>query len=525
MYMRFNKTYVPLIHNFLTRQIVGFALLAASVVTAWSILAMGRIDILLFVSVLAWLLAVYLTDKYTHKYPQRYFSYLFASHLKSAVVMFFVLLIWILCLPSVILPWKVLLAGNCTFVIADVLVSIPRRRFSMVAQKDLTHRTPSLDSAIESAAEKNRATDVPSIDSEDILTQLQQCMNEEEFHFAKKTIPFSTVTHGRLIIFDDLSAQSSAVAKGDSAVFFGCVRLNNVSRLNKFLLFASDCLLLGGYLVVKYTPIEKTKEKLQQRFPGILYWPAIAIYFILFCVIPKIPGFGALYFWQKISWLDKLYLSIANKRHRYISKAEVWGRLSYCGFEVISELEQENEKILIAKKTAPPIQNKKTSYYLIVSLEKVGLNGESIHTHKIRTMFPFSEFLQKRIFEDHGLAATGKFANDFRLTEYGKFMRKYWLDELPQLFDWLRGDIKLVGMRATSKHFLSLYPKELYDLYVQIKPGLIPPIFDESTRGFDQIVQVELRYLKSYEQNPLKTDIKYFFQTFRDIVFRGVRSK
>ena len=152
------------------------------------------------------------------------------------------------------------------------------------------------------------------------------------------------------------------------------------------------------------------------------------------------------------------------------------------------------------------------------------MDGKIFHTHKIRTMFPFSEFLQKRIFEDHGLASSGKFMNDFRLTEYGRFLRKYWLDELPGIFDWVRGDIKLVGLRATSRHYLSLYPKELYDLYIQIKPGLVPPIFSESTSGFDQIVKVELTYLQRYREHPVRTDIRYFMQTFKDIVFRGIRS-
>ncbi len=84
-------------------------------------------------------------------------------------------------------------------------------------------------------------------------------------------------------------------------------------------------------------------------------------------------------------------------------------------------------------------------------------------------MYPYSEFLQKQIFEDHGLVGTGKFKNDFRLTEYGKYLRRYWIDELPQIYDWPRGDIKLAGLRATSPHFLSLYPKEFIDLYIRVK--------------------------------------------------------
>jgi lipopolysaccharide/colanic/teichoic acid biosynthesis glycosyltransferase len=192
---------------------------------------------------------------------------------------------------------------------------------------------------------------------------------------------------------------------------------------------------------------------------------------------------------------------------------------------VIAESQGKGDSCLIAQRVASPVRNKRPSYYPIVALEKVGLDGGIVRTHKIRTMFPYSEFLQKRIFEDNGLAPTGKFANDFRLTEYGRFLRKYWLDEIPQIFDWLRGDVKLVGMRATSRHYLSLYPRELYDLYVQIKPGLIPPIFDESTDGLEAIAGVEMEYLRCYREQPLRTDIRYLVQTVTDIVFRGVRSK
>jgi lipopolysaccharide/colanic/teichoic acid biosynthesis glycosyltransferase len=192
---------------------------------------------------------------------------------------------------------------------------------------------------------------------------------------------------------------------------------------------------------------------------------------------------------------------------------------------VLAESKGDGELYIIAQRVSLPAQNKLPSYYLVASLEKVGLDGQIIRIHKIRTMYPFSEFIQQRIYEDHGLAPTGKFANDFRLTGYGRFFRKYWLDELPQIFDWLRGDIKLVGLRATSPHFLSLYPKKFYDLYIQIKPGLIPPVFDESIHGFDQIVEVELAYLKCYQTHPIRTDTWYLCKTLTDIVFRGVRSK
>ena len=282
---------------------------------------------------------------------------------------------------------------------------------------------------------------------------------------------------------------------------------------------------MGGYFVIRYLPLENLSNSLRRRYRGILYWLVYASHFIWYRAIPKIPFLEKLYFTPIFSWLDKIHLTIVKKRNRALAKAEVWGRLAFWGMNVIAESKGDDELFIIAQRISQPVEKKVPSFYMIAALEKVGLDGKIMHMHKIRTMYPFSEFLQKRIFEDHGLASTGKFANDFRLTDYGRFLRKYWLDELPQIFDWLRGDVKLVGMRATSPHFLSLYPQKFYDLYVQIKPGLIPPIFDENTTGLEQIVDIEFKYLASYKDHPIQTDIKYFYKTLSDIFLRGVRSK
>jgi lipopolysaccharide/colanic/teichoic acid biosynthesis glycosyltransferase len=318
---------------------------------------------------------------------------------------------------------------------------------------------------------------------------------------------------------------------GDSAkpapigLLVGRTRINDVLRLNRFMQFCAELIPMGGYFILRYEPLENVTMKLKTRYRGVFYFPVFIFHFIWYRAIPNIPWLDTLYFSPKLSWLDAIHLSLVKRRNRVLSKAEVWGRLTYYGMRVISESTRDGVRYLIAQRNEFPLQSKNPSYYPIVALEKVGLDGEMIRTHKIRTMFPFSEFIQKRIFEDHGLSATGKFANDFRLTEIGQFLRKYWLDELPQIFDWLRGDIKLVGMRATSRHFLSLYPKELYDLYIQIKPGLIPPIFSESTNSFEQIVKIEMAYLQSYRKQPFRTDFRHLLQTFTDIVFKGVRSK
>jgi lipopolysaccharide/colanic/teichoic acid biosynthesis glycosyltransferase len=305
----------------------------------------------------------------------------------------------------------------------------------------------------------------------------------------------------------------------------GTLRINDVRRLDRYLDYCAATVEMGGYLVLRYRPLENVAKELRRRHPGWRYRLAYLAHFLWYRAVPKIPFLDRLYFAPGLSWIDDAYYALARRRNRALSKAEVWGRLSYYGMHVVAESTGEGDLVVIAQKRRAPERQRMPSYYLVVALEKVGLDGRPMRTHKVRSMYPFSEFLQKRVFEDHGLAATGKFQNDFRLTEYGKFIRKYWLDELPQLYDWLRGDIKLVGMRATSRHFLGLYPPELYELYVQVKPGLVPPIFGEATSGFDQIVEVEMTYLRSYWRRPFFTDARYLWQTFSDIVFRGVRSK
>jgi hypothetical protein len=81
-----------------------------------------------------------------------------------------------------------------------------------------------------------------------------------------------------------------------------------------------------------------------------------------------------------------------------------------------------------------------------------------------------------------------------------------------------------VGIRAMSQHFFSLYPDDYKKLYLQIKPGIISPIFDEKTAGFEDIIKIEKEYLESYKKNPILTDIKYFIITVKHIL-SGVRSK
>jgi lipopolysaccharide/colanic/teichoic acid biosynthesis glycosyltransferase len=140
-------------------------------------------------------------------------------------------------------------------------------------------------------------------------------------------------------------------------------------------------------------------------------------------------------------------------------------------------------------------------------------------------MYPFSEFIQKDVFEENNLDASGKFLNDFRITSWGRILRKYFIDEIPQLYNWLRSDINLVGVRAISKHYYSLYPKDLQELRINFKPGLIPPYYADMPTTFDEIVESEVRYLQKKKEKPIITNMIYFVKALINIIFSGARSK
>lgn len=140
-------------------------------------------------------------------------------------------------------------------------------------------------------------------------------------------------------------------------------------------------------------------------------------------------------------------------------------------------------------------------------------------------MHPYSEYLQKYIYEQNDLNVGGKFKDDFRITAWGAFMRKVWLDELPMIYNWLKREMKLVGVRPISSHYLSLYPEDFAEIRKNYKPGLIPPFYADLPDTFEEIVNSEKKYIESYEKNPILTDIKYFFKSLNNIFIKRARSK
>ena len=158
-------------------------------------------------------------------------------------------------------------------------------------------------------------------------------------------------------------------------------------------------------------------------------------------------------------------------------------------------------------------------------MPRIGKNGKIIGVYKFRTMHPYGEFLHDYILNKNGYASSGKPANDFRLTPWGKFLRKYWLDETPQILNIFKGELKLVGVRPVSQRFFDDIPKDLQKLRIKQKPGCIPPYVSLNKSGsVTDVLEAEKQYLLEKEKKYFFTDLKYFLKAIFNIVFKKKRS-
>ncbi|MFO8067334.1 MAG: sugar transferase [Bacteroidales bacterium] len=290
-------------------------------------------------------------------------------------------------------------------------------------------------------------------------------------------------------------------------------RINDIRRINKFFDAVNEKLDVDGLFIGCSETLELRHKRLLKKYPWLLNRIYVFMDFVFKRVIPKLPI------------TKQLYFGLTGGRNRIISRAETLGRLYSCGFSIVQEKELCGMLFFVAKKVSPSLNVTNPSYGMFFKMKRTGKNGKPIHVYKMRTMYPFSEFLQPYIYEKNKLEPGGKFHNDFRISGMGKMLRALWIDELPMLINLFKGDLKIIGVRPLSKHFLSLYPKDFVKFRKKFKPGLIPPYYADMPKGLDDIIESERKYLEAYQKNQFFTDIKYFWKAFYNIVFKRARSK
>ena len=132
------------------------------------------------------------------------------------------------------------------------------------------------------------------------------------------------------------------------------------------------------------------------------------------------------------------------------------------------------------------------------SQSRTGKNDKRFQMYKFRTMVPNAEEMKKKLMHLNELTWPDfKITNDPRITKIGKILRKTSLDELPQLFNVLRGDMTLVGPRPTSfnSNTYQIWQTERLD----INPGLtgLWQIIGRAEVMFDMRVRMEIVYIKN----------------------------
>lgn len=330
--------------------------------------------------------------------------------------------------------------------------------------------------------------------------------------YLKKYLSFNIV--GTLVNFTSDFFELKSKPDNKYNAFVLLKSLNEVRGINRILSVSNLKLPQSGVIIINFEKISTRKSKIMKKFPPVIN--KIVYFFDYFFrrVIPK------------LNVTNKFYFNLTKGRDRVLSDTEVLGRLVYCGFEIHKVENIGDQTWVVARKLRkiPGILESKR-YGPFIKLKRVGRNGKIIHVYKMRTMYSYSEYLQAYIYQLNSLQEGGKFKNDTRLNAAGKWMRKYWIDEIPMLVNLFRGDMKLVGVRPLSQHYYSLYSTELQRKRIRFKPGLLPPFYADLPNTLEEIEVSEMRYLKSCEQKGIfKTDFIYFFKICRSILFRKARS-
>jgi len=291
------------------------------------------------------------------------------------------------------------------------------------------------------------------------------------------------------------------------------IQLNNLRDINKLFAVANERLVQNGIFICYFESKSTYKKIKLGKLPLGANYLVYAFDFIFKRIFPKL-------------FITRWFYFVFNGcKSRVLSKAEVLGRLTYCGFKIEHEKKVGQLNYIIARRIQQPSLYQFKSYGALIKLKRYGKNGIPFDVYKMRTMHPYSEYLQSYIFERNDLKEGGKFNKDIRITTLGKLMRKYWLDELPMIFNLLKGEMKLVGVRPLSPQYFNLYNKELQEKRIKFKPGLLPPFYADMPKTLDEIQNSEMKYLTLCEKSGVfQADMHYLVLILRNILLKKARS-
>src|SRR3954462_6414712 len=160
--------------------------------------------------------------------------------------------------------------------------------------------------------------------------------------------------------------------------------------------------------------------------------------------------------------------------------------------------------------------------------ERVGLRGQRFTLLKFRTMFQgvddraLRDLIARELRgEDTVDGGSSKLNNDRRITRVGSFLRRTSLDELPQVFNVLRGDMTLVGPRPCLGWEAEMFPTEFTPRF-EVRPGLtgLWQVSGRSALGTLEMLELDVRYVRS---RSLQSDLGILIRTVPALLGSGAR--
>lgn len=349
----------------------------------------------------------------------------------------------------------------------------------------------------------------PSYDSDFLKTAIEKDAGTEVLKFITDQVDLSKTNSILLSLREKYFNDNN-----NSQQIRTIVNLNPVNyhtNLNAYLKSINSLLPDAGIYIGCYDDYSARKQRIYDRFPKGFKLIAWYTDFLIHRVMPR------------LTITRGIYEFLMKGKNRALSKAEMLGRLCYSGFEIITNERIDENKYLSffsVMKSGEPEKDKATSYGPIFKMNRVAKNGKIVKVYKVRTMHPYSEYLQHYVVKMYGYTPEGKPKNDFRVTGWSRFLRKFYLDELPQLFNVVKGDLSIVGVRPLSRFGFSQLPEDLQKDRIKYKPGCVPPNVALGLKGFGGVIRAERIYLRKMKKHPFRTNVQFFFMAMLNIIKR-----
>ncbi|MGL4731218.1 MAG: sugar transferase [Clostridium sp.] len=149
---------------------------------------------------------------------------------------------------------------------------------------------------------------------------------------------------------------------------------------------------------------------------------------------------------------------------------------------------------------------------ILYSQERVGKDGKRFKMYKLRSMVVDADELKKELIKENEMSGPMfKIKSDPRVTKVGKLIRRTSIDELPQLYNVLKGDMSLVGPRPSLPNEVEKFEPWMLER-LDVKPGLTCTwqVSGRNNIGFEDWMKLDIKYVR--ERNSL-LDLKLIFKT------------